>query len=600
MNTSIPRPEYPRMQFRRDQWLNLNGTWSCELDQGMSGHDRKFFLSQGFATPINVPFCVESKLSGVGHRDFVNQVFYHRVLEIPQNWAGRRVILNFGAVNYDSHIYLDGVECARHIGGSAAFAVDLTKLVRPGATHHLVVSAANDVRSGVQMSGKQCYKHDSEGCFYTRVTGIWQTVYLECAGMAGLKSCRIVPNLDDASFAFMPEFYLDKPGNNWEAEVFADGKCVGAAAGPAIAGAPLAVKLSDPQPWSPEHPFLYEVKWTVRNQDGQVEDTVHSYAGLRKIHIEGNRIFLNNRPLYQRLVLDQGFYPDGVWTAPSDEALEKDIRLSQSCGFNGARLHQKVFEPRFHYHADRLGYLTWGEAASWGTACTAESAVSRGTWMESAYNALNEWREIVTQNINYPSIILWTPLNETQCDENHISLQRNFIEQLYQLTRALDATRPFHDSSGYIHQKSDIWSLHYYAADAKELAQALTPPAEPEYPGQLYRFTDPLSLYTKISRFDCPYSGQPFLLDEFGGFRFAPRDLQDGWGYHGLNMKTDDELLDKIREQVEVILNDKRICGFCYTQLTDVEQEQNGLFFYDRTPKTSPEKIAKIFGQMNT
>jgi len=360
----IPRPEYPRPQFRREDWINLNGTWTYVFDFGKSGMQRGFAASTGFADEILVPFCPESELSGVRHTDFIEMMWYQRTIDIPVDWAGKRVLLHFGGVDYECEAFIDGVSMGRHWGGTSSFAFDVTAAVRPGASHNLVLYVRDETRSGVQPGGKQCSDYASRGCHYTRTTGIWQTVWLEAVSPYGLQDVYIVPNLDRSRFVITPRFYGVKRGLMLHVTLLADGKQISQATVPASNGVPVTLPIGAPRPWSPADPFLYDIAFQVLDDDGSVLDRVESYAGLRKVHVEGNRVYLNNEPIYLRLVLDQGFYPDGIWTAPSDTALKRDIELSMQAGFNGARLHQKVFEERFHYWADRLGYLTWGERSA--------------------------------------------------------------------------------------------------------------------------------------------------------------------------------------------------------------------------------------------
>ena len=395
-----PRPEHPRPQFRRPQWLNLNGIWTFIFDPGKSGVARGLPESKGFEREITVPFCPESELSGVGHTDFIEAMWYHRTIDIPSDWQDRRLLLHFGGVDYECEVYVDGASVGRHFGGSASFEIDISEHVAAGTCHDLVLRIFDQTRDANQPGGKQCPEFASRRCHYTRTTGIWQTVWLEAVDKHALRDVHIVPDLDGARFVVTPRFYAQQRGLYWRATLAGQEPVTGRAA----AGAALVIPVRDPQPWSPGDPHLYEMIFEVLSSDGQTLDQVESYAGLRKVHIEGHRVFLNNEPVYQRLVLDQGFYPDGIWTAPSDAALKADIEMSMRAGFNGARLHQKVFEERFHYWADRLGYLTWGESASWG--CDPFSD-------QGARNFLGEWHQIVERDRNHPSIIAWTPWNET-------------------------------------------------------------------------------------------------------------------------------------------------------------------------------------------
>jgi len=329
--------------------------------------------------------------------------------------------------------------------------------------------------------------------------------------------------------------------------------------------------------WAPEHPFLYDLVLEV-SVAGTVVDAVRSYFGMRKVHVEGNRVFLNNEPLYQRLVLDQGFYPDGIWTAPNDDALKRDIELSLAAGFNGARLHQKVFEERFHYWADRLGYLTWGESASWGL----DAADPQG-----CFNFVSEWREIVRRDSNHPSIIAWTPMNETFTQEARGRYSIRLQRELYALTHDLDPTRLVNDASGYIHAVTDLWTVHNYTQDGTALAAQLTP--DPEK-----------GVWRNFPEREVPYTGQPYLVDEFGGIKWIPESRRpfadNSWGY-GEGPKSLEEFYARLEEQVAALLAQEHVSGYCYTQLTDVEQEQNGIYNYDRTTKFDMKRIAALFGR---
>jgi len=568
-----PHPEHPRPQFMRPDWVNLNGAWTFALDPGKSGEERGLAASRGFDRGILVPFCPESRLSGVAHTDFIERLWYHRALEIPAAWRGKRVLLHFGGVDYACDAYVDGAWAGRHFGGSSPFTLDITRLVKPGGKHHLVLQVRDEMQSRLQPVGKQSFSFQSQGCCYTRTTGIWQTVWLEAVSPFGLADCQILPDLDGKRFLLLPRFHQVKRGLTFKATLRDGEKVVCEVSAPAGDGAALEMHLKKPRPWSPELPFLYDLVLEVLDA-GAVTDSVLSYAALRKIHIEGNQLYLNNKPLYVRFVLDQGFYPDGIWTAPSDDALKHDIELSLAAGFNGARLHQKVFEDRFHYWADRLGYLTWAEFPSWG--CDENNPLA-------ARNFLTEWEEVVTHLRNHPSIIAWTPLNETGLrDERQYG---RFLTDLYRICKSLDPTRPVNDSSGYVHWRTDLWTIHNYEQDPDKLKGQIAPPRE---------MGDP----RKRPGGGAPYEGQPWIVDEFGGIRWIPLDRRpfadNSWGY-GDAPKTLDEYYARLEGQVKAILGIAGVSGFCYTQLTDVEQEQNGVYNYDRTAKFDMNRIHAIF-----
>lgn len=593
---AIPRAEYPRPQFERNAWINLNGEWTYSFDFGGSGLEREWFKSTGFDQKIIVPFCPESKLSGVEYKDFINHMWYHRTISIPQDWANKQVLLNFGAVYYKSEIYIDGVFAARHFGGTSSFQVDITPYVKAGQTHNLVVYVESDVRSTHQPSGKQNLQFASYGCNYTRTTGIWQTVWMEAVHPEGLQSVQMIPDIDQQQLIIRPRFYKEL-GGKLEVTLKDNGKVVSKETVAANSLSTVILPVKKMKTWSPENPFLYDVELRVIDKAGNVVDEVKSYAGMRKVHIEGKKIDLNNQPYYQRLVLDQGFYPDGIWTAPSDEALKKDIQLSMEAGFNGARLHQKVFEERFYYWADKLGYLTWGEASSWGMDCND---------IETARNFITEWTEIVERDRNHPSILIWTPTNE-EFWPDRVQYPR-LMQDLYKLTKAIDPTRPFHGTSGGSHIATDIWTVHNYEQDPAKLKDLLYNDGKlmeaPKWEIQLM----PKNIgynglkYTDQYTFPQYKHDMPYLIDEFGGIKWNPSQQMESaqntsWGY-GEPPHSLEEFYARLEGLVNTVLSlSDHVWGYCYTQLTDVEQEQNGIYYYDRSPKFDMKRIHAIFSK---
>ena len=573
---ALPRAEYPRPQMQRDQWLNLNGQWTYKFDFGRTGHEQGWEASTGFDKQITVPFCPESELSGVHYTDFIPAMWYQRTIQMPASWSGKRIKLHFGAVDYYAIVYIDGKEFARHWGGTSSWECDITKALADGKEHSLVLAVEDDLRKGTQPSGKQSTHYDSYGCMYTRTTGIWQTVWMEAVSSSGIKSLYIVPDLDQKTFHITPQFYALEEGAKVRATVYDGAKKVSESTVLAAQPSKLTLPLSQVKTWSPESPFLYDIVVQVLNAKGAVIDQVKSYAGMRKVHIQGNRFYLNNKPYYLRLVLDQGFYPTGVWTAPSDEALKHDIELSMAAGFNGARLHQKVFEERFHYWADKLGYITWGEASSWGANCNN---------IESARNVLSEWEEIVVRDRNHPSIVVWTPFNETwerPEDRNEARNHDRLLSDIYNLTHNLDY-RPVNDTSGGYHVVTDIFTVHNYEQDPAKLSELLSQRPDGSY-------------WQLSTTRECPYEGQPYMIDEYGGIKWVvgKQFSEISWGY-GDGPKSLDEFYTRLRELTNAILSKEHISGYCYTQLTDVEQEQNGIYNYDRTPKFDMSIIKKIF-----
>ena len=576
-NAQTPRPEYPRPQFERAEWVNLNGTWSYSFDFGRTGAQKGWSKATSFDGKITVPFCPESSLSGVKHTDFINSIWYQRTLNIPAAWDGKQVMLNFGAVDYEAHVFIDGQLVRLHNGTGSSFSCDITKYVQPGHSHNLVVQVNDNLRDGKQPGGKQCFDLNSGGCMYTRVTGIWQTVWMEAVDKEGLKSVFATPDIDQKQLVIRPQFYAENAANKLVVTLYDGNKAVAKASVTCGDNSVVVLPVKNMKLWSPESPFLYGLKYQVV-KNGKVIDEVNSYAGMRKVHLAGGYFYLNNKPYYQRLVLDQGYYPDGIWTAPTDEALKKDIEMSKAVGFNGARLHQKSFEERYYYWADKLGYLTWGESASWGLNVNNE---------EACRNFISEWAELVERDRNHPSLVTWTPLNETW-SANNSGVYTRFVQNLYDMTKALDGTRPVNDASGDSHIKTDIWSVHNYERQPDKIIKDFTF----EHGKEPYR-----NMRGDNWRWLAKYEGQPYMLDEWGGLAYILPEKRHGdnaWGYGGAIDNVED-FYTILRKEVEAIKACKHITGFCYTQITDVEQEQNGIYNYDRTSKFDTKRIKEIF-----
>lgn len=568
----LPRSEYPRPQFVRNDWVNLNGEWSYEFDFGKSGTHRNLQNSNCLKDRIQVPFCPESKLSGVEYTDFINCMWYQRMIDIPENWTGKNIYLHFGAVDYYAEIYLDGNFVQRHYGGSSSFSVDITRQVKAGMRHNLVVRVTDDLRSGKQTGGKQSPTFYSNGCLYTRVTGIWQTVWMEAVDRKGLKLAVLRPDIDQEQLFVSPEFFQESD-NEIEVILKEGEKTIASRKASCVNGTMLVLPVRKMKLWSPENPFLYDIVYRIKDKQGNLLDEVTSYVGMRKIHTADGKFYLNNQPYFLRLVLDQGYYPDGIWTAPSDEALRKDIQLGKDAGFNGARLHQKVFEERYHYWADKLGYLTWSESASWAMNHDDELA---------ARNFIAEWTEVVIRDRNHPSIVTWTPFNESWGAGNVV--YPRLVRDVYRITKAIDPTRPINDASGDKHILTDIWGVHNYQQDPKILADALIG-REGEEPYRNIRDDKSLAVY----------EGQPYIVSEFGGIGWMkPEENGTSWGY-GAVPEAMEDFYKRLEGLVQAMGGSNIVVGFCYTQLTDVEQEKNGIYYYDRTPKFDMNRIKAIF-----
>lgn len=567
-NNSIPRPEYPRPQMVRADWMNLNGQWGFEIDQSISGEARGLSYDKPLTREILVPFCPESDLSGIGEKDFMASVWYRREVTLPEAWLQehRRILLHIGACDYETTVWVNGEKAGKHLGGYVSFTFEITDLVKPGA-NTIVIRAVDDLRGGLQPRGKQSDKYGSYGCLYTRTTGIWQTVWLEAVPGTYLSSLRYYPDIDEGRITIQARINGNTDGYQLQAVVLAQGVEVGHTEIPASSLMTFTIALSERRLWEPGAPFLYDIQYTLSKAD-QAQDKVSSYFGLRNIVIDGKRVLINHKPVFQRLVLDQGFYPDGIYTAPTEAALKGDIELSMAMGFNGARLHQKVFEPRFLYWADKLGYLTWGEMASWGLNLANPYALER---------FLTEWLEIVERDFNHPSIVGWCPFNETNPQQNP-----EVLRMIYRTTKAIDLTRPVIDTSGYVHVETDIYDCHNYEQDPRKFIAAFEP----------FKTSD--VLYQNFPKDDAAYLGQPYFVSEYGGIWWNPGQMDDkSWGY-GDRPRTEQQFIQRYKELTEALLQNPNMFAFCYTQLTNVEQEVNGLYTYDRHAKFDPAIIYQI------
>lgn len=612
---SIPRPEYPRPQFVRPDWMCLNGEWQFEIDAGDTGLERGL-RERALSQRITVPFCPESELSGIGNTDFMHAVWYRRTVSIPPEWQGRRVLLHFGAVDYDATVWVNGVEVGRHRGGFTPFACDLHGVAAPGEEATIVVRARDDNRPS-QPRGKQSTRYANYSVFYTRTTGIWQTVWLEPVPDVCLRRTRITPDLANGAFRLEQPISQNRPGLRFRATLRDNEGAIASASVRADLDLAPRLDLAIPEErrrlWSIGDPFLYDLELALEDGEGNVVDQVMSYAGLRSIAIDGPRVLLNGEPVFQRLVLDQGYYPDGIMTAPSDEALRHDIELSVKAGFNGARLHQKVFEERFLYHADQLGYLVWGEFADWGVS----GYGPQHDHQQPTITFAAQWLEALERDYSHPSIVGWCALNETaQVLHDRITALDDATRALFLAAKAMDTTRPVLDTSGYSHRvpESDIYDSHdyIYEGDFREGMErfrrrhANVAAGSPFLNPDQERLAAAASL-TRITLpvvWSIPYRGQPYFVSEFGGFKWKPGaevksadanllDRETSWGY-GADPASEEDFYQRFAAVCDALLDDPHMFGYCYTQLTDVFQEENGVVAFDRSLKLDLARLHAV------
>jgi beta-galactosidase/beta-glucuronidase len=588
----IPRPEYPRPQFRRQDWTNLNGEWSFAFDDSNVGLSKGWQLvtpndlrsgDSPFDREIVVPFCYQAKLSGIGETAFHDVVWYARTFE----YAGdKRLLLHFGAVDYRATVWVNGVHVVSHEGGHTPFSADVTHALKDG--ENVVVVRAEDPSQDVTIPrGKQYWKEESEGIFYTRTTGIWQTVWLEPVNRSRVEALRLTPDVEAASLDLEATLEGIESGMSLRVSVELEGEPIleetvkllsslverslplmrrGEAPGESRLAAWTGIAL-----WSPEDPNLYDLSLELLDEGGGVLDAVESYFGMRKIEARDGNLYLNGKPYYQRLVLDQGYFPEGILTAPRDEDLRTDIELAKEMGFNGARKHQKVEDPRWLFWADTVGLLVWGEMAN---------AYQYSPGYVRRITA--EWQDAVTRDYNHPCIVAWVPMNESWGVPNLMS-RRDQVEHLlslYHLTRSLDQTRPVVSNDGWEHALTDLCTIHDYR-DAGALTKSY---ATPESAVSSEPATRPIYVPGHGHR------GEPILVTEFGGIAFSGDET--GWGYS--TVADSEEFLERYESLVDALLRSEPVQGFCYTQLTDVEQEVNGLLTYDRNPKADLTRIREI------
>lgn len=584
----IPRSELPRPDFARSDWQILNGQWEFEFDDADKGMSEKWYNSnKTFTRRIIVPYAFQTKLSGINDTTFHDTVWYRRRFRTPENFTanGKRVTLNFGAVDYEAQVWINGERVGEHLGGNVGFNFDITDFLNPG-DNTVVVRAYDASQDRTIPRGKQYWKPKSEIIWYTRTSGIWQSVWLESVGSTHIKRLRITPDVDRSQVAI--ENVLSRPIDNAKlrftvrfenqeplrTEINASNVAQGF-------NPTVIIKLDNQNLWSPERPALYDLTVELLNANNQVIDKVDSYFGQRKVNVQDGSVYLNNNPYYLKMVLDQGYWQDSTLTPPTDEAIQYDIKMTKAFGFNGARKHQKIEDPRYLYWCDKLGLAVWGEMANAFDIYT-NDYVAR-------FN--REWMEAVERDYNHPSIIAWTPLNESWGVTNILTSreQQNHAKSLYYLTRSMDATRLVSDNDGWEHtDATDIFGIHDYAATGEAFAakykiletdRTQIPRNGREVLAQGYK-----------------YNGSPIILTEFGGIAYRSGDARQAneFGY-GNTEPTQAAFLARLGGLVKAVRANRAIVGYCYTQLTDVEQEINGLMTYDRKPKADPKEFARIF-----
>jgi beta-galactosidase/beta-glucuronidase len=580
----VPKPEHPRPQFQRSDWINLNGTWEFAFDDDRIGLTEGWSAKPLLPQRIVVPFPYQCELSGINDKEIHQVVWYARTLEYRPEWRDCGVLLHFGAVDYESTLFVNGERVGANRGGHVPFSFDISHCLREGSNR--IVIRVEDKQDQDQPRGKQSSSGKPFGIDYYCTTGIWQTVWLEPVPQKRVGNVRITPLLDRESVEFEVLLHAPAGARAVEIEVLDKGRSVTSTRQETFrSSARLTVPIPNAKLWSPDDPHLYDV--VVRLfENGELLDEVESYFGMRSTEVKNGVFLLNGEPTYLRLVLDQGYWPESYLAAPSDEAVRLDVELTKQMGFNGARKHQKVEDPRWLYWCDRLGLLVWGEMAN------------AREWSETSEEALlNEWTRAVQRDYNSPAVVAWVPINESWGvpQVNHGSAEQyGFVERAVTATRRVDPYRPVVDNDGWEHTDvTDICTIHDYTSTGTGITARYSETSK----GGLLPFQTwggGCAVFCEGST----YHGQPIMLTEVGGFLtrpvWLPKDQWDGLYNSYGSIDNGDELIAKYRDLTEAIASLPFVSGFCYTQLTDVEQEMNGLLTYDRQPKAPLEEIAKI------
>jgi beta-galactosidase/beta-glucuronidase len=588
--TAEEGPLHPTPQHRRSNWQDLSGGWGYAVDDDDVGRHRGWATDEApFSRIITVPFPPESPASGIGDRSPHPTVWYRTTFRATALYPDGRVLLHFGAVDYEADVWLNGVHIGMHNGGNASFTLDGTDAMTTDTRDQVLAVRATDSPTDLsQPRGKQFWEETPRNIWYNRTTGIWQPVWLEnvpadhiseirwtpdaLRGRLGIKvrlarepvaGMRVRVRLSRAGVAIADDLY-SATGTELERDLHLE---------PAVLEIGRRRLL-----WGPDHPNLIDAVVTIEDAGGRIVDEVHSYAGVRSVAAEDGRILLNGVPHYLRMVLSQGYWPESHLAAPGEAAIRAEVEWIKRLGFNGVRIHQKVEDPRFLYWCDRLGVLVWSEMAS--------PYVFSGLAVE---RFVREWMEILRRDHSHPSIVTWVPFNESWGlpDLPGDAAQRAFVRGVYGLTKALDPSRPVAGNDGWEHTVGDILGLHDYSVRGADLRERYATEDDLEV-----TLTQVRPHHRRLVLPDLERTGQPVVISEFGGISYDPEPGRPWFGYG--SVADSEALVDRYKELVDAILDSSAIAGFCYTQLTDVEQEANGLLFEDRTPKVDVDRIAGI------
>lgn len=574
---------YPRPQMVRGEWENLNGIWGFAFDDQNIGEEASWYKDFRGDMKITVPYTYETKMSGIEKEERHDFVWYSRNINITEAMKEQgRIMLHFEGSDYITKVWVNGQFVGKHRGGYARFSFEITDVAHVG--ENSLVVKVEDSYDAHQPRGKQRWKDNNYGCWYVQTTGIWKTVWLESLPQEYLKTLKITPNFKEKEVEVELDVEMNSEDLVIEASVEFDGVEVNKSQVRIVENHSkihlnvfsLAVSEWGMETWSPNAPNLYDLNVRII-KGGKILDEVNSYFGMREIRIEQSNILLNGVPLYQRLLLDQGYWKDSHLTPPNEEALIADIDKTLELGYNGVRKHQKVEDERFLYWCDVKGVLVWSEfPAAYQFSDYAVESLTK------------EWMEIVSQNYNHPSIITWTPFNESwgipEVKTNQA--QQYFTESIYYLTKTMDPYRPVIVNDGWEHTISDIITLHDYEEFGDVFFNRYNGYKDEILKNSIYHSRHKSAFANGYS-----YKGQPIIISEYGGIAFD--NDKEGWGY-GDKVDSEEAFIKRFEDITDAIKESPYICGFCYTQLSDVQQEVNGLMDIQRNFKVDPKRICEI------
>ncbi|MDR2822694.1 MAG: hypothetical protein LBV58_04005 [Acholeplasmatales bacterium] len=580
--------EYPRPNFQREKFMILNGSWDFDFDDLNVGLKEKWYKTHEYEKKINVPFAFQTKLSGINDQGFHDYMWYHTTFVVPKTWK-KEIFLNFQAVDYECIVFINGNEVFTHKGGNTKFSINITNYIKKNE-NDLVVYVYDPSTDETISRGKQAWELEPSSIWYDRTSGIYQTVWIEEIDRLGIKNIKITPDIDNGEIILDVEAY-ENSSKVINVLVIDNGNIIQNNTYSIDSKLHTLIKIwgekifernlhDSGKTWSPENPYLYDIVFELKDMKGKSCDKVKSYFGMRKISCENGKILLNNRPYFLKMVLNQGYFRNSLLTAPNDELLVNDIKISKEFGFNGCRIHQKVEEERFLYYADKLGFLTTLELPS-------------AQIYSSSLALIDEWVDMVKRDYNHPSLIMYVPFNESWGigDVANLVQEQMYVNTFVTLTKSIDNSKLVVSNDGWEQTIGDVCAIHNYShgsiGDLKkqnEFKKSLSSVEKilSSYPGKR-------DVYAR----NYSYNSQPIILSEFGGISFKKKDQNvNGWGY--TSTKTEEEFLKELNRLFDVILDSNDIVGFCYTQLTDVMQEINGLCDYDRNFKIKPEDLKRI------